>query len=80
MNILRSYLNCCVIGNLKTRRRSNNLKKPSAPLSLMKTYRMSLISTGSISLDSTFTMEKWCQVRICFLLTIFLKKISNLYF
>ncbi len=28
--------------------------KPSAPLSLMKTYRMSLISAGSISLDSTF--------------------------
>jgi hypothetical protein len=28
--------------------------KPSAPLSLIKTYRMSLISAGSISLDSTF--------------------------
>jgi hypothetical protein len=29
-------------------------KKTTAPLSLMKTYRMSLISAGSISLDSTF--------------------------
>jgi hypothetical protein len=29
-------------------------KKTSAPLSLMKTYRMSLISAGSITLESTF--------------------------
>jgi hypothetical protein len=28
--------------------------KTSAPLSLMTTYRMSLISTGAVSLDSTF--------------------------
>ncbi len=51
------------------RRRSNTLKgsqrmgggafflKPSAPLSLMTTYRMSLISAGSISLDSTFNLD-----------------------
>jgi hypothetical protein len=28
--------------------------KPSEPLSLIKTYRMSLISAGSISVDNTF--------------------------
>jgi hypothetical protein len=33
------------------------LKKSTAPLSLMTTYLMSLISAGSISLDSTF--KKW---------------------
>jgi hypothetical protein len=31
--------------------------KTSAPLSLMTTYRMSLISAGSISLDSTFNTK-----------------------
>jgi hypothetical protein len=30
------------------------LQKTAAPLSLMMTYQMSLISAGSISLDSTF--------------------------
>ncbi len=34
--------------------RADFSKKPSSPLSLMKTYRMSLISVGSILLDSTF--------------------------
>ncbi len=29
-------------------------KKPAVTLPLIKTYQMSLISTGSISLDSTF--------------------------
>jgi hypothetical protein len=42
--------------------------KPSAPLSLMKTYRMSLILAGSISLDSTFNtygMGGWdCQLYV----------------
>ncbi len=36
-------------------------KKPSAPLSLMATYRMSLISAGSISLDSTFKFRVLIQ-------------------
>ncbi len=71
MNILRSYLNCSTIVNWKTRKRTNTLKgsqrmgggggffwKPSATLSIMKTYRMSLISAGSISLDSTFKIKK----------------------
>ncbi len=31
--------------------------KPSTPLSLMTIYRMSLISAGSISLDSTFKLK-----------------------
>jgi hypothetical protein len=66
MNILCSYLNCCTIVNLKTRKRSDTLKgsqrmggwriylkTSTAPLSLMKTYLMSLISAGSILLDST---------------------------
>jgi hypothetical protein len=35
-------------------RKGGYLKKISAPLSLINTYRMNLISTGSISLDSTF--------------------------
>ncbi len=64
---LRSYLNCCTIVNWKIRKRSHTLKgsqrmgggrifikKTAVPLSLMTTFRMSLISAGSISLDSTF--------------------------
>ncbi len=66
MNIYRSHLNCCIIANLKTRRRSKTLKgsqrigggwiflKTFPPLFLMKIYPMTLISAGSISLDSTF--------------------------
>jgi hypothetical protein len=68
MNIHCNHLNCCTIVNLKTRRCSKTLKdsqrmgggrifqKPSGPLSLMKTYRISLISAGYISLDSTFNV------------------------
>jgi hypothetical protein len=43
MKILRSYLNCWHNWQMKNRRRS-----------LKNIYRLSLISTGSISLDSTF--------------------------
>ncbi len=32
-------------------------RKSTSPLSLMKTYRMSLISAGSISLGSTFKLQ-----------------------
>ncbi len=64
---LRSYLNWLHNWQLKNRRHSHTLKgshsmgdrriflkKPAATLPLIKIYRMSLISTGSISLDSTF--------------------------
>ena len=37
-----------------------SLKKSSAPLSLMTIYRMSLISAGSISLDSTCKLLHFC--------------------
>jgi hypothetical protein len=38
-------------------------KKTSTTLSLIKIYRMSLISAGSISLDSTFNREAQIQVQ-----------------
>jgi hypothetical protein len=66
MNIHRLHLNSCTIANLKTRRRSNTLKaefsKKSKPKTLpfIKIYRMSLISAGSISLDSAFNKSFWC--------------------
>jgi hypothetical protein len=67
MNIHRIHLNCCTIANLKTRRRSKILKgsqrmgggriflKNLPDTTLIKIYRMSLISAGSISLNSTFS-------------------------
>ncbi len=59
INIHRRHLCCCIIGYLKTSRRSNTLKgsqrmgggliflKAFCELSLMTTYQMSLISVGS---------------------------------
>ncbi len=41
--------------------RADFSKKTTAPRSLMTTYRMSLISARSISLDSTFKEEPWYQ-------------------
>ncbi len=66
MNILCSYLNCWPNWQLKNRRRSRTLKGPHSmedgriflksrhDLPLKNIYKLSLISTGSISLDSTF--------------------------
>ena len=63
---LRSYLNWLHNLQLKSSRRSHALKgsqsmgdgqillKPLRDVPLIKIYRMSLISAGSISLDSTF--------------------------
>ncbi len=42
------------IGKMKKLRRFDNTMVNAPTLSLMKIYRMSLISAGSISLDSTF--------------------------
>jgi hypothetical protein len=39
---------------LRGREAGGFFQKTTAPLSLMTTYKMSLISAGSISLDSTF--------------------------
>jgi hypothetical protein len=47
--------------------------KTTAPLSLMTTYRMSLISAGSISLDSTLNKK------ITFITFLFLKNFRNGY-
>jgi hypothetical protein len=69
MNILRSYLNCCTLLNWKQKSalilnravrgwgEGRFFLKASATLPLIKIYRMSLISAGSISLDSTFNMQ-----------------------
>ncbi len=42
--------------------------KTSAPLSLINIYRMSIISAGSISLDSTFkiTGSMWCWIGLSY--------------
>jgi hypothetical protein len=73
----------CLIANYCTRWRCNFrglsqdegrriFLKASAPLSLMTTYQMSLISAGSISLDSTFNCQffaalfGWTNHRISF--------------
>ncbi len=68
MNILRSYLNCWHNWQLKNGRRSHTLKGPHSmgdgriclksrrDASFKNIYRLSLISTGSISLDSTFNL------------------------
>jgi hypothetical protein len=68
MNILRSYLNWWHNWQLKNRRCSHSLKgshsmgdgriflKSCRDALLIKIYRTSLISTGSISLDSTFKL------------------------
>jgi hypothetical protein len=67
--MLRAFVNCGMVLKkcLKSRRRSHALKgshstggffqKPAATLPLIKIYRISLISTGSISLDSTFKVS-----------------------
>ncbi len=39
--------------------------KTSAPFSVMTTYRMSLISAGSISLDSTFRDNGGVKIHEC---------------
>ncbi len=47
MNILRSYLNCCIIGNKKTRRRSNTLKgsrRMRGGRIFLKTFRATLFN------------------------------------
>jgi hypothetical protein len=62
---LRSYLNWLHNWQLKSTRRSYTLKGLSidATIPLKKSYRMSLISAGSISLDSAlkhFILLKFC--------------------
>ncbi len=72
MNILRSYLNWWHNWQLKSRRRSHTLKgshsmgdgqifikKPAATFPLINSYRMSLLSAGSILLDSIFKPFDW---------------------
>jgi hypothetical protein len=81
------FLNCCTIINWKTRKRSNTLKgsqrmgggriflKTFRPLSLIKTYRMSIISAGSISLDSTFNSRTlWLYFVLFFIRKKIIKK------
>ncbi len=75
---------CCTIVNWKTRKRSNTLQgsqwigggriflKTFRPLSLMKTYRMSLISAGSISMDSSTFNSR--TLWLCFVLFFIRKK------
>ncbi len=69
---LRSYLNWLHNCQLKNRRRSHALKGSHSMgdgrifLKTGRDYGMSLISTGSISLDSTFkgivyTVEEWTE-------------------
>ncbi len=73
MNILRSYLNWWHNWQLKNRRRSHTLKgshsmgkgriflKSSCLASFKKIYRLSLISTGSISPESTLKENWYCM-------------------
>ncbi len=68
MNILRSYLNWWHNWQLKNRRRNHTLNgshsigdgriflKPAATFPFINLYWMSLLSAGSISLDSTFKL------------------------